>query len=558
MPKRLAITVAGAVSLGSYEAGVLYEVLEALRQHNEYCDQHHQPDDKILIDVLTGASAGGMTAVIAVQKLLYEQAALTDPKKNSFYQPWVEDVSLDKLFALRPKEDPSSSLFSSDLIGEIADRHILSRYQHGVPERKRHPAAAEKIHLGLALSNLNGVTFSRPLVRGQKTFEYSRFQDEWRDSFDADNPGDDTRARWEPVRNAALSCGAFPVAFRLVPLRRSDADFKSAGDYFVPFGSADFAYTDGGVFQNEPLGLARDFVGELDGPDDAADRFYLFVAPGALKGQANSDFKANSTILKSISRLATVIFQQARFHDWITAETVNERIRRFDEKAEALKHDILLPSDDPSGRHIDWRSLKPAADALLPVLYRHDAAAIATERNRLSISFAQEMTDIETGLGADGPAAASVWLDSMLAFERAAELDDKDEMKIYGITASNDELASDLIYSFGGFFQKDFREHDYFVGRQKARDFLESQAQGKAGAGELGPIHYPNPIEIPTHPNLGKIQLKDLPEQPRKELRERLLARISESLKALGVPGLVLPLLRGLVLRKLISKPLGL
>jgi hypothetical protein len=34
MPKRLAITIAGAVSLCSYEAGVLYEVLDAIHQHN--------------------------------------------------------------------------------------------------------------------------------------------------------------------------------------------------------------------------------------------------------------------------------------------------------------------------------------------------------------------------------------------------------------------------------------------------------------------------------------------------------------------------------------------
>jgi hypothetical protein len=53
---RFAITVAGAVSLGSYEAGVLYEILDALAQHNAGI-----PDDqKNLVDVLTGASAGEM------------------------------------------------------------------------------------------------------------------------------------------------------------------------------------------------------------------------------------------------------------------------------------------------------------------------------------------------------------------------------------------------------------------------------------------------------------------------------------------------------------------
>jgi predicted acylesterase/phospholipase RssA len=69
MPKRLAITIAGAVSLGSYEAGVLYEVLDAIHQHN--CVPGTPDEDRIEIDVLTGASAGAMTAAIVAQKMLY-------------------------------------------------------------------------------------------------------------------------------------------------------------------------------------------------------------------------------------------------------------------------------------------------------------------------------------------------------------------------------------------------------------------------------------------------------------------------------------------------------
>ena len=65
MSKKLAITISGAVSLGSYEAGVLYEVITAIGQHNQ--DPHTSEDERIYIDVLTGASAGGMTAAIAAQ-----------------------------------------------------------------------------------------------------------------------------------------------------------------------------------------------------------------------------------------------------------------------------------------------------------------------------------------------------------------------------------------------------------------------------------------------------------------------------------------------------------
>jgi len=39
MANKLAITISGAVSLGSYEAGVAFEVLDAVSQHNEWADE---------------------------------------------------------------------------------------------------------------------------------------------------------------------------------------------------------------------------------------------------------------------------------------------------------------------------------------------------------------------------------------------------------------------------------------------------------------------------------------------------------------------------------------
>src|SRR5438128_12699509 len=110
MSKRLAITIAGAVSLGSYEAGVLYEIIEAIGQHNQSAATE---DDKVYIDVLTGASAGGMTATIAAQKLMLEADSLKGAYTNSFYQPWVADVSLDGLLSMHGNDDPLKSILSS-------------------------------------------------------------------------------------------------------------------------------------------------------------------------------------------------------------------------------------------------------------------------------------------------------------------------------------------------------------------------------------------------------------------------------------------------------------
>ena len=97
MAKRLAITIAGAVSLGSYEAGVLYELARAIRTRNE---QATSDDQKIYIDVITGASAGGMTAAMLAQRLMYDAASLDDEFKNSLYHAWVERISLLRLASM--------------------------------------------------------------------------------------------------------------------------------------------------------------------------------------------------------------------------------------------------------------------------------------------------------------------------------------------------------------------------------------------------------------------------------------------------------------------------
>ncbi|MFO0210364.1 MAG: patatin-like phospholipase family protein, partial [Pseudanabaena sp.] len=82
MSRKLAIAISGAVSLGSYEAGVMYEVLEAIAVHNALPENN---DKRIEIDVITGASAGGMTAGILAQKLLCDGKSLRDPYTNPLY-----------------------------------------------------------------------------------------------------------------------------------------------------------------------------------------------------------------------------------------------------------------------------------------------------------------------------------------------------------------------------------------------------------------------------------------------------------------------------------------
>jgi hypothetical protein len=74
---------------------------------------------------------------------------------------------------------------------------------------------------------------------------------------------------------------------------------------------------------------------------------------------------------------------------------------------------------------------------------------------------------------------------------------------IYGITSTNQELAGGGMFAFLGFFDLALRQHDYNLGRQKARVFLAQHRnrapERSAGTPEpppdIGPIRF-DPSDI--------------------------------------------------------------
>src|ERR1700734_1620451 len=116
MAKKLAITISGAVSPGSFESGVAFEILDALAQHNAWAAASNLSDERIEIDVLTGASAGGMTVAMIAQRLLYDGASMSQPYDNPLYNAWVATVDITGLLARGPSENVTQSILSSDFV----------------------------------------------------------------------------------------------------------------------------------------------------------------------------------------------------------------------------------------------------------------------------------------------------------------------------------------------------------------------------------------------------------------------------------------------------------
>jgi hypothetical protein len=184
--------------------------------------------------------------------------------------------------------------------------------------------------------------------------------------------GTEKPSPWEWLSDAAVASGAFPFAFRPRAVLRSQTEFVNEqtplwpgknqptveGTTYVQWGPkepSDFAYSDGGVLQNQPLGIAKNLVDmavqervenakQLPNADllmqtlhrDADDRLYVFISPNPVKSSSVALRAADISLSQMLPDIVRTYLRQATFHDWIMAERVNQKIRLLDERAKEL------------------------------------------------------------------------------------------------------------------------------------------------------------------------------------------------------------------------------
>ena len=542
MAKRLAITISGAVSLGSYESGVIFEVLDALAQHNQLASASNLSDERIEIDVLTGASAGGMTVAMIAQRLLYDGLSMSQAYDNPVYNAWVSDVDIVGLLARGPTEDVTHSVLSSDFVTRISETYLMGRYKNQPqppPTPQPHAALSSdhKLQLGLALSNLNGVDYYRSTLSGGQ-FIYTRHEDQF--VSEIDQIPDDRPELWERIRAMAVACGAFPVAFRVQDLVRNIVEYTSP--YLVRGiwdgqASTKFTYTDGGVFQNEPLGMAKNLVEQVPGGRlNAAQRGYLFIAPKPKQSDEvknspdpNVGFSAANANYKTLaSRLADSVIGQSEFQDWSVAEGYNDQLLLLDERAGELQSLFLSGTLTPA-------MTSPVSDALLKSFFAegdHLTPASLANLNAARTQLRQQYAAEYARFGGRA-VIADAWLATVLVLELAARLHEKEEMLIYDFVAVPEQLASNGLLAFAGFFDVSYRKHDYDYGRSVAQQQL---AKYKAQPGSVfSNLHWtPKPID-PIDQNLNNVQMAQVDKTKRQKVYDQISDAADDLLTELNV-----------------------
>ena len=279
-------------------------------------------------------------------------------------------------------------------------------------------------------------------------------------------------------------------------------------------------YLDGGLFDNAPLGLARDLV-ELGADHRKQDRRYLFVEPVLeTAGPGHHGFEGPpSTLSGMASALTRAVLGQGAARDWATANRINSRleilhalVERLPELAPDLADREALAlgryvgelaehvaevqvsegrgaeggSDDPAGDHLDSQ----------------------VERIEADPAYASALSQ------ADSRAARARLAKLIFVLEAAAGLQDKDVLPLYLVAPdSGEDLAGDFMGHFGGFFHREWRANDFRAGRRDARRVIEETLSDVISYDPGDKAEYQVKKMDPSFdsiPAAGKARLRDL------------------------------------------------
>lgn len=496
----IGLVMAGAISAGAYTAGVIDFLIQALDEWQRAKDDGTPdvPTHDAVIKVMTGASAGGITAAIAAAAFGGDIESVEAPPPgstgNTLYESWVRRIDINSLLEARDiaaDDAIVSSILDSSELDVIAGDAIKVR-----PTGRARPYVADPLHVVLSVANLRGVPYA---ISGGPiqafAYQMSAHADYMHFTASAEGktvPGtlpldwlDYGKPGWHVLKDSALASGAFPVGLKPRLLHRPAAEYDLRA-WTIPLApdpaaappvqcceqrpippiwpmdiardpaAYDYRFlcVDGGLMNNEPMELARVLLAGADERNPRrgreAKRAVLMIDPFPNIAPFGIDYQPKDDILNVIKGMFGSLKMQARF------------------KPDEL---VLAASDDVYSRFM-----------------------IAPQRK-----------------AADGLPSAF-------------------------------PMASNALGGFGGFLSQDFRAHDFQLGRRNCQRFLQMHfvlpaegpdrnalfdgwtdaAKAKHRIEDGGQAYLPivplvgraaQPIAAPAWPSYSEAQLADLAER---------------------------------------------
>ncbi|MCF2518542.1 patatin-like phospholipase family protein [Dyadobacter sp. CY351] len=483
------ICMAGAISAGAYTAGVMDYLFEALEhwerakklQNNSYAwkqgDYRKVPRHDVLIDVIGGASAGGMTAAIAAAATQIKFDPITQADEhddarttqNPLFNSWVnltetdqQDMMSQMLSNSDIESNPKNSgkevraAFNSTFIEEIA----TSVLEKGVESTYERPYIASDADIFTTVTNLRGfdyqITFKTTsgdrnlkmkMHRDYAFFKFSSKNDRGTAPTVINTEGDHATTVDLPndgripisftsgnilnvdiLKQAAMSTGAFPVGLESRDLIRSRAYIKNN------------KYLNLMLSVKDTSGASYELV-----PQD--ESFHTLNVDGGVIN--NEPFEITQSLLDD--RRRSKLHANGASGDY----TVKTSAAEFDSTVV-----MIDPFPNDEGLEDGFVS-KKALRNLVPSI-------ISAMRGQLMLKDEQ----IKRAYLSDD---YTRFLIMPVRSAMGESENSKNEARLFPIACGS-------LGGFGGFFSKKFRTHDYFLGRRNCQKFLQEHFSAPANA----------------------------------------------------------------------------
>lgn len=402
---RVCLAMGGGVSLGSFSGSALTEALKLLILYGK--DSEGNPYDEVIVDGMSGASAGAIaltimlrclidykSMLVLVGKKVSEEDLINELAKDYFnndsskvtehknlkslialqlaqkiqYKIWVEEVDSVKLYGnkvnkdYQPNPNKSFSLLDRGHLEYLAKKYLINPKEIDIDNRVL--LDEKRVIFACSLTNLLPIQIDdlqyksnklkKNILKSTGSDNHSELRvidfifdktdtiktdDRWLRFCSNPNENDPTsfnigsEQAWSTISASALACGAFPVAFEPVLLKRyqkefggsrigtnwpksfmeiqkevekfkhdnpntpikENAFFGESNNNKLDYKSFNFPYIDGGTFNNEPIreafkiGAFQDFGRDIE----QEERLVLFVDPIVRKEHYRS-FKVSS------------------------------------------------------------------------------------------------------------------------------------------------------------------------------------------------------------------------------------------------------------------------
>lgn len=359
----IGLCLAGAVSAGAYTAGVMDYLFEALGKWQAKKDKNHDdtPSHNVVISVIGGASAGGMTGIITaaalnndIQPVRFprnQEEILKDQPQNKFYNSWVDLLDIDMFPLLLDTKDIDESkqvfsLINSTFIDKIAEKVV----QVDVNNLKPLPSFIHpQLKIFTTLTNLGGFCYnvtSRANTTLDKYYmtvhnDYACFQLNKTEGLnDGWMPLDfKTKENVQVAKEAAMATGAFPVGLKSRTLKRLSADvnanqwLRHITDTNPVEGTEYITQNiDGGTLNNEPFEKVRDVLNDITSQDNPTDynnynsfkSTILFIDP--FPSEKSEPFKIDLGLFSTIGNTLWTLVSQGRAKPSEISNSINDDI----------------------------------------------------------------------------------------------------------------------------------------------------------------------------------------------------------------------------------------